>query len=209
MPRHARVIIPGLPYHITQRGNGRQQVFFTEADYLKYLALLRMYTDQFQVDVLGYCLMPNHPHLVAIPHEEDSLARALGLTHQRYTQMFNATYRRTGLLWQGRFHACALDEEHFWRALRYVELNSKRANLVSQAWDYLWSSAAAHTGGVDRHRLLKPIPWADGWDAQAWRELLTLPEDDDFLATIRRHTRDGTPLGSSEFCRQFSADCLH
>jgi len=205
MPRHARVIIPGLPYHVTQRGNGRQQVFFTEADYLKYLALLRMHANQFHMDVLGYCLMPNHPHLIVIPQEEDSLARALGLTHQRYTQLFNMTYRRTGLLWQGRFHACALDEDHFWNALRYVELNSKRAHLVAHAWEYFWSSAGAHIGGVDRHHLLKPIPWIDGWDARNWRELLTLPEDGDFLATIRRRTRDNAPLGTPEFCRQFSA----
>lgn len=206
MPRNARVIIPGLPYHITQRGNGRQQVFFNQADYLQYLALLRTYTKQFHVDILGYCLMPNHPHLIAIPHEEDSLARALGLTHQRYTQIFNATYRRTGLLWQGRFHSCALDEDHFWQALRYVDLNSRRARLVKFAWEYLWSSAAAHIGSDDRHRLLKPIPYTDGWDAQAWQELLTLPEDEEFLSAIRRHTQNNTPLGSPEFCRQFSTN---
>ena len=86
MPRQARVVIPGLPHHITQWGNNREDVFFVDGDRVAYLGLLREQCEKHGVRVLGYCLMTNHIHLVATPAQEDSLNLAVGRTHFIYTQ---------------------------------------------------------------------------------------------------------------------------
>jgi len=118
MPRVARIVIPGVPHHITQRGNNRLAVFFVDDDRRVYLELLRAQSERFGLKVLGYCLMTNHVHLVATPAGEESLAKAVGRTHFLYTQYVNRLHRRSGHLWQNRFYSCALDEVHLWRAGR-------------------------------------------------------------------------------------------
>jgi putative transposase len=103
MPRHSRIVIPGLPQHLTQRGNNRQDVFFVDADRVKYLELLGEQCGKHGVRVLGHCLMTNHVHLIAVPQREDSLNLAVGRTHFIYTQYINRLHGRSGHLWQGRF----------------------------------------------------------------------------------------------------------
>jgi putative transposase len=147
MPRVARIVIPGLPDHITQRGNNRQDVFFVDDDRRTYLALLKEQSERFGLAVVGYCLMGNHVHLIATPSAEGSLARAVGRTHFLYTQYVNRLHGRSGHLWQNRFYSCPLDGPHLWSAMCYVERNPVRAKLGRVAWSYAWSSAAAHTGG--------------------------------------------------------------
>ena len=161
MPRAARIVLPGVPHHLTQRGNDRRAVFLQDADYLKYLEFLCEYAGKFRVAVHGYCLMPNHTHLVLTPPEEKALARAIGRTHGRYAQYFNKTYGRSGHLWQNRFYSCALDDEHYWLALAYIDRNPSRARLVGDAGAYRWSSAAAHLGGTDETGLLDLITWRE------------------------------------------------
>ena len=80
MLRFARVVIPGCSHHITQRGNNRQAVFFVEDDYRVYLGLLAEQASKYSLSIDGYCLMPNHIHLVATPAKEESLAKAVGRT---------------------------------------------------------------------------------------------------------------------------------
>ncbi len=123
MPRLARAIAVGCAHHITQRGNNRQPVFFVDDDRRLYLRLLQEQAQKYGLEVLAYCLMDNHVHLVAIPHEEEALAQAVGRTHFRYTQYINRFHQCSGHLWQGRFYSCALDGRHLWPALKYVELN--------------------------------------------------------------------------------------
>ena len=130
MPRVARIVIPGVPHHATQRGNNRQDVFFVDDDYRVYLALLRGLAEQSGLEVHAYCLMTNHVHLVATPQTETALAAAIGRTHFRYTQYVNRLHGRSGHLWQGRFCSTALDDDHFWWVMRYVERNPVRAGLV-------------------------------------------------------------------------------
>lgn len=146
MSRRARIVLAGVPHHVTQRGNHRQQVFFDDAGRLAYLDWLRLYAAEEAVSLLAYCLMPNHIHLVAVPARPDSLHRSLKSLHGRYAHRVNRERAWAGHLWQGRFSSTPMDESHLWAAVRYVELNPVRAGLVALAQHYRWSSAAAHCG---------------------------------------------------------------
>lgn len=144
MARRPRVVIPGIPHHVTQRGNDRQPVFYSNANRSFYLSLLARHSARYGMEVLGYCLMKNHVHLIAVPEREDSLARTFARTHSEYTASVNRTRQRTGHLWQNRFFSCPMSPTHVDRALLYVDMNPVRAGLVAP-WDWLWSSARTHT----------------------------------------------------------------
>ena len=136
MARIARVIAPGFPHHVTQRGNRRQQTFFCDDDYQVYVDLLREQCLAHGVLIWGWCLMPNHAHLIAVPASETGLRLAIGNTHWRYTRHVNFREKWRGYLWQGRFTSCPLDDEHLLAAARYVDRNperppKKRPSLVS------------------------------------------------------------------------------
>jgi len=147
MPRNARVVAPGLPHHITQRGTNRQRVFVTVADRSLYLRLVRENQAEAGVRILAYCLMRNHVHFVAVPQREDSLAVLFGRANGRNAQALNIPKGRSGHLWQARFHSCALSDSHLEIALRYVEENPCRAGIAASPAEYRWSSAAARRPG--------------------------------------------------------------
>jgi len=199
MPRLARAIAVGCAHHITQRGNNRQDVFFVDEDRRVYLELLQEQAHKYGLEVLAYCLMSNHVHLVAIPHEEEALAQAIGRTHFRYTQYVNRFHRRSGHLWQGRFYSCALDGRHLWPALKYVELNPVRAKLCRRAWQYAWSSAALHVDEKAESELLNLPCWYKQISAPEWRKELAEGLADAEVARIRLRTHTGRPLGSDRF----------
>ena len=133
MARLARLVIPGLPHHITQRGNRRQQTFFNEADYAAYLELMSEWCRDQGVEIWTYCLMPNHTHIIAVPSTEDGLRWAIGEAHRRYTRRINFREKWRGYLWQGRFASFVMDEPYLLAAARYIELNPVRAGLVAKA----------------------------------------------------------------------------
>jgi len=164
-----------------------------------YLELLKDQTETYSLEIIGYCLMSNHVHIVAIPHEEDSLARAIGRAHFRYTQYINRFRRRSGHLWQGRFHSCALDERYFRLAMKYVELNPVRARICRKAWRYEWSSAAAHVDGKARSDLLDLPRWYDMISAGRWRKELDGGMAESEVGRLRLNTHTGRPLGSDSF----------
>ncbi len=199
MPRLARAIAVGCAHHITQRGNNRQDVFFVDDDRRVYVELLREQAGKYGLEVLAYCLMSNHVHLVAIPHAEGALAQAIGRTHFRYTQYVNRLHRRSGHLWQGRFYSCALDGRHLWPALKYVELNPVRAKLCRRAWQYAWSSAAVHVDPQATSDWLDLARWYRQVTAAEWRRELAEGLTDDEVARIRLRTHTGRPLGSDRF----------
>lgn len=201
MPRQPRIVLPGVPHHVTQRGNDRQDVFFRERDRAVYLQYLRESAVLAGVSVSAYCLMTNHVHLVVTPERENSLSRALARTHLMYTQYVFRTQGRSGHLWQNRFYSCPLDEAHEHSASAYVELNPVRAGMTETPWDYPWSSAAAHCGlGGDASGLLDVDRWFQIYSIESWRETLTaIGESDGTLERIRMHTRSGRPLGDASF----------
>ena len=199
MPRLARAVAVGCPHHITQRGNNRQDVFFVDDDRRVYLEFLKEQSERYGLEVSGYCLMSNHIHLVATPQGDTSLARAIGRAHFRYTQYINRFHKRSGHLWQGRFYSCALDERHFWLAMRYVELNPVRARICRKPWRYVWSSAAAHVNRDVRTELLDLAKWHDMISAKEWRSALEEGIDERAVVRLRMNTHTGRPLGSDGF----------
>jgi putative transposase len=199
MPRAARIVLPGLPHHVIQRGNNRQDVFFVEDDRRAYLELLAQQSAHHGLSILAYCLMSNHVHLVVIPREETSLARAVGRAHWLYTQYINRLHGRSGHLWQNRYFSCPLDERHTFEACVYVERNPVRSRIVRLAWRYPWSSAAAHVGEAAAPAWLDVAAWRMLCEPRGWRRQLQRPEDEAAAMGLRAAARRGRPLGSDSF----------
>ena len=196
MARLARVVVPGLPHHITQRGNRRQQTFFCDEDYEYYLELMGQWCTVHQVEIWAYCLMPNHVHLIAVPQSADGLRLAIGEVHRRYTRMVNLREEWRGHLWQGRFASFVLDEPYVLTAARYVELNPVRTGLVNAPSRYRWSSAAAHVRGKD-DALVQVAPLLKL--APPWRRFLARVIREEDIKLLRAHEQTGRPLGDEEF----------
>lgn len=199
MPRMARVVVPGVPHHVTQRGNRRQRVFFNDDDYRYYLELVRDHCEQNCVAVWAYCLMPNHVHLVMVPSQKDGLHRSLAQAHLRYTRHINNREAWRGYLWQGRFASFPMDDRHTFAAVRYIELNPVRAGLCATPGDWPWSSARAHLCGRD-DILIKASPLHAF--VENWASYLALEGDTREHDAIREHNRTGRPLGSEGFIEQ-------
>ena len=196
MARLARVVVPGVAHHVTQRGNRRQATFFQEDNYRAYLELLGEWCGRGGVEVWAYCLMPNHVHLIVVPESEAGLRHALGEAHRRYTRRINFREGWRGHLWQGRFASFAMEERHLLRAVRYVELNPVRAKLCRVPWRWRWSSAAAHVAGRDDD-VVSVAPLLQR--VKDWREYLTEVLEAQETELWRRHERTGRPLGEAAF----------
>jgi putative transposase len=196
MARLARVVIPGFPHHITQRGNRRQPTFFRDEDYAAYLELMSHWCKERGVAIWAYCLMPNHVHLIAVPETEEALSLAIGEAHRRYTRMINFREGWRGYLWQGRFASFVLDEPYLLAAARYIELNPVRARLATSPRAYRWSSARAHLKGKD-DVLVKVSPLLKM--AGNWRRLLTSAVSEEDLKLFRAHESTGRVLGDEDF----------
>jgi putative transposase len=196
MARLARLVIPGLPHHVTQRGNRGQPTFFNDGDYAAYVELMAEWCRKEGVEIWSYCLMPNHVHLIAVPQAKDGLRRAIGEAHRRYTRRINFREQWRGYLWQGRFASFVMDEPCLLAAARYVELNPVRAKLVDRARDWPWSSAKAHLSGRD-DPLAKVSPLLAM--VSDWRAFLRSAMPEEALRDLREHGRTGRPLGSVAF----------
>ena len=202
MPRFARLVVPEYPHHVTQRGSRRQPTFFVDADYSAYLDLLAEQLPKAEVDVLAYCLMPNHVHLILVPHHANSLARLLRRAHARYARRTNLKYGWQGHLWQERFHSFVMDEEHLLAAVRYVELNPVRAGLCRQPDEWPWSSVHFHL----RQRADKLIS-TGGMSAYVdnWHSYLGEALTDTEIDKLRGHSRNGRPAGNLQFITELES----
>lgn len=202
MARIARVVVPGFPHHIIQRGNRRQKVFFNDNDYAEYLRLLNDYSNRFNLGILAYCLMPNHIHLIVVPREDSILARAIGETHRNYTRFINFREQWRGYLWQGRFSSYVLDERYLLAATRYILLNPVKAKIVEKPWDYKWSSAEHHIklnkSSLVNDSLLQKL-------IGDWKDFLTISPDDNEIKLIQLHERTGRPLGDNMFIEKLES----
>lgn len=195
MPRIARIIVPGIPHHITQRGNRRMATFFCDEDYQAYLTLMAEWCRNFHVEIWAYCLMPNHIHMIAVPKGKEGLRQAIGEAHRRYSVLINTRQGWTGHLWQGRFASFPMDAEYLLAAARYIEMNPVRAGLVADPYRWQWSSAKAHLAGTD-DILVKAAPLLEM--AGDWRGFLA-DVDDEEREKLRRHERTGRALGDEAF----------
>ena len=202
MARYPRLVVPGLPHHVTQRGNRRQRVFRSQYDLSKYCSIADRCLYEAGVRVLAFCLMPNHVHLIAVPPTADALRRAVGEAHRRYTRRVNFRQRWRGHLWQGRFASFVLDDYYLLAATRYVELNPVRAGLAARAEDWPWSSAAAHLKRQD-DRLVKAAPMLE--IVRDWPRFLSEPGPENVQARLRTHENTGRPLGGEAFVAKLEA----
>jgi putative transposase len=200
MPRHARSVFPGLPHHVTQRGNRREAIFFAGEDRTAYLDWLGEYADRDGVAILAYCLMSNHVHIVLVPPHTDSLERLFRSLHTRYALRVNRIKQWQGHVWQGRYFSAPLDETYLWAAIRYVERNPVRAGLVSRAEDYPWSSASAHCRRGHDALLCDHPEWTNLTNQIAdWSRWLAENDDPAKLTVLRRNAEIGVPCGTSSF----------
>jgi putative transposase len=149
MPRVARAVIVDYPLHVVQRGINRSDCFFRESDYLTYLDYLRRFAQRFACSVHAYCLMTNHVHLLLTPHSKDACGLLMKNLSQHYVQRVNYQLKRTGTLWEGRFHSSlVLSESYALACYRYIETNPVRARMTATAAQYPWSSHRANGEGV-------------------------------------------------------------
>ncbi len=200
MPRRPRFVCPGIAHHITHRGNNKDLVFRCDSDRELYIRLLRRAARKYAVKIVGYCLMPNHIHLIAVPPQEGSLGAAVRDAHSDYSCKVNLRVGRCGHVWEHRYYSCPMDESHLLRALRYVDLNPVRAGMCEDATQWHWSSAMAHSRPNVTDSLLA-TDWMSvlgGWDFAEWRTGLDVI-DDEVGPLLRHATRSGMPLGSSDF----------
>jgi putative transposase len=174
MARLARIVIPGVAHHVTQRGNRRLPIFFSDDDRLAYLSEVATAAQSNATACLAWCLMDNHVHLVLVPSSEDGLRVTLGEAHRRYTRRINFREGWRGHLFQGRFASYPMDDAHLMVALRYVEQNPVAAGMVDRAEQWRWSSAASHVAG----RRVAGDPLTDvaalGRHVRNWRAMLRL-----------------------------------
>lgn len=202
MTRIARLVVPGVAHHITQRGNRRQATFFRAFDYELYRQLLGEHCEKSGVSIWAYCLLPNHVHLIAVPRAADGLRNALSVAHRRYTLQINRREGWKGCLWQGRFASFPMDDRHLLAATRYVLLNPVRAGLADQPEDWPYSSARAHLGQaeddlVDIDALAERIV--------DWKVFLAATPTWKERSRFRRHESSGIPLGDESFLEEVQA----
>lgn len=203
MPRLARPVFSGVPHHVTQRGNRREDVFFNGEDRTAYLGWLRDYCANYGVQVLAYCLMTNHIHLVVVPESKEALEQVFRPLHTRYAQRINRVKKWKGHVWQGRFFSSALDETYLWAAIRYVERNPVRARMVRRAENYPWSSAAAHCGLKEDTVLTADAEWLRQVKSLGnWPRWLAEGDRPEQLEVLRRHVERGLPCGAGGFIRK-------
>lgn len=197
MARMARAVAPGIPHHVTQRGNRRQQTFFNDEDYYSYLELMSEWCAQYHVEIWAYCLMPNHIHLIAVPETKDGLNLAIGEAHKRYTRRINFREGWRGHLWQGRFSSFIMEEQYLLACTRYIERNPVRADLVKVPEEWPWSSAGAHLKGKD-DILVKAKPLLKLVNKD-WKRFLAVDVLEPEMEIFRKHERTGRPLGADSF----------
>lgn len=199
MPRYARLVAPQMILHVTARGNYRQAVFHATEDYQKYLDLLERHCRQFELSLLGWCLMTNHVHLLVRPERSDSLALTMKHTQSEYAFYVNRKCQQaSGHLWQSRFYSCPVEGRYVWLTLRYIERNPVRAQITQSPEDYPWSTACYHVGKQPPPNLLDWNAWREQWSFHTWFEALR-ETDEEETHSIRTASRKGIPLGSPEF----------
>lgn len=207
MARLARIVVPGVAHHITQRGNRRLPVFFSDDDRHEYLDMVAEACVANGTSCLAWCLMDNHIHLILTPSSPDGLRATLGEAHRRYTRMVNFREGWSGHLFQGRFASYPMDEAHMMAAVRYVELNPVAADLVEKAEGWPWSSAKSHAQG--RRTRIDPLTDMAALKGvvKNWRTMLKYglasgdldDNGEDIAETIEARLRTGRPLGTDDW----------
>lgn len=210
MPRCARMYVPGLPYHVVQRGNNREACFIEPENYQFYLELWRQMSTRYGVAVHAYCLMTNHVHFLVTPSVADSVSNAMKAVGSRYAQYINLRYRRTGTLWEGRHRASLVQTEHYLLCCyRYIELNPVRAGMVARLDEYRWSSYGCNAWGdrswLHPHEEYLRLGVSREARGHAYRELFRCQLSEADLHLIRKAAHYCQPVGEDRFRLQIEA----
>ena len=196
MPRFPRIVIPGYPHHVINRGNRRQVVFFSDRDKKIFFDILIREKEKADIAVWAYCFMSNHVHLVAVPEMKNSLGKGIGEAQRKYSRIINMRFDWKGHLWQERFLSNPMEETYLYSAVRYIENNPVRAGIVERAEDFFWSSAKAHVYGED-DELLSDFQLTS--EIPDWASYLRKKTSESETKLFRSHAQNGLPLGGNEF----------
>jgi putative transposase len=205
MPRKPRYYLPGVPCHVVQRGHNREPCFSAPEDFRYYLQCLREACLKYDAAMHAYVLMTNHVHLLMTPAGKDGISRVLQTVGRRYVQYVNASYQRSGTLWEGRHKASLIDTEHYLMACyRYIELNPVRAGMVRKPCDYVWSSFRANAYGrtdalVRPHDVYLALGADDTERRRAYRALFKCDLDAADLQSLRAAVNLCVPVGNDRF----------
>lgn len=202
MSRPRRLVLPGFPHHVCQRGNHGQSVFYGDSDYQRYLLWMGDIARREGLKIWAYCLMTNHIHLVVVPERRESLAATLQCLQTRHAQRINAEQGWEGHLWHARYFSCVLDERALAAAVRYVERNPVRAGMVREAPDYPWSSAPAHCGRRRDPVLCDDLPLLNA--VADWANWLRGDDNPRMLARLRECTNKDLPCGEESFVQRLA-----
>jgi len=210
MPRPPRLHLPGIPQHITQRGNNRQACFYTADDYRLYLEKLATACRAHGCYLHAYVLMTNHIHLLLTPGQTDSISLVIRDIGRNYVRAVNRSYRRTGTLWEGRFKSSPVDSERYClTCYRYIELNPVRAGMTRHPGDYPWPSYQCNANGeynplVTPHDCWLALGTDDPERFAAYRALVDERLLQDDLDHIRQSTNKGLPTGNDRFRQEIA-----
>lgn len=208
MPRRARLVMPGVPLHLIQRGNNRSACFYSEEDYLFYLEHLAEQARKQACEIHAWCLMTNHVHLLLTPSNPTGASLLMKGLGQRYVQYVNRTYQRTGTLWEGRFRSCLVQEDSYVLACyRYIEMNPVRAGIVEHPAEYRWTSYRANAQGeesrfITPHAQYNALGEAGLPRTASYRELFKNQLDPGLVDQIRASTNGNYVLGGSRFASE-------
>lgn len=211
MARMPRIVIPGQPLHVIQRGNNRADIFFERCDYLHYLNDLREAAERHGCAIHAYVLMTNHVHLLLTPDGEQGPARMMQAVGRRYVRYVNTRHGRTGTLWEGRYKSVVVDSENYLLACsRYIELNPVRAGMVTHPGEYAWSSFGRNARGmtdslVTPHPVYRALAPSAVEREAAYRALFGSLLESRILKEIRDATHAGTILGGKRFRKEVEA----
>jgi len=205
MARKARIVLPGVPQHVIQRGNNRQACFYAEEDYRFYLECLEKATKKFDCEIHAYVLMTNHVHLLVTSPQAYGISQMMQSVGRRYVRYINHTYRRSGTLWEGRYKSSLVqDERYLLTCYRYIELNPVRARMVEAPGDYKWSSYRNNGFGqadtvITPHEQYLMLGNDKDQRSQYYRELFRHHLDDKQLHEIREAVNQELVLGNGRF----------
>ena len=196
MPRTARPAVGGLVYHVLNRGNGRMGIFRKPGDYQAFVELLAMGKERAGIEVFGFCLMPNHWHLVVRPERDGDMAAYLSWVSNTHVKRYRSHYRSSsGHLYQGRYKSFPVQEDaYFLTLMRYVEANPLQAKRVARAQDWRWSSLGCDAATAEKVLSPGPLERPSGW-ARRVNKPLAGPQRERVEASLER----GRPLGDERW----------
>jgi putative transposase len=191
MARPPRIIQPGQPLHIMQRGNNRCITFANPREFGFYQSLLFRAAADAQCAIHAFVLMSNHVHLLTTPASATGPACMMKVVSETYAKYYNGLHGRTGTLWEGRYRSITVDSDgYFFSCSRYIELNPLRAGLAGSPSRYRWSSYHQNAGPeqktlVAAHPLYTKLGRTEAERRRAYRGMFDRPLDDEVLESIR------------------------